>query len=190
MNIILATHNKNKVIEIRNILNSYTVLTLDDLNDFDEVEETGKSFRENAFLKAEFYHKKYRLPVIADDSGLTVDALNGEPGIYSARYSKSGDPVENYKLLLENMKNIEDRRAHFNCTICYIDAIGSPHYFEGEIKGLINHDPLGKFGFGYDPIFYLPQKNKTFAELPSEEKNKISHRAIAIAKFIDYIKSI
>ncbi len=190
MKILFATHNNHKVLELTTMLPEVTVITLNDFHDEDEVAETGSTFSENALIKARYYYQKYHLPVMADDSGLVVDALNGEPGIYSARYSSSGNYKANNQLLLEKMVNCSNRKAYFITVICFIDDFGKEHYFTGKIKGTITKEEKGNSGFGYDPLFYVPEFDKTFAEMSLTEKNKISHRALALIQFKNYIQNI
>ena len=166
------------------------ILTLDEFYDEDEVAETGKTFAENAGLKARYYYQKYKVPVIADDSGLLVTALNDEPGVHSARYSVTGSYADNNKLLLQRMKNITKRNACFITAICFIDAKGQEKYFTGKIEGKITEQLQGTSGFGYDPLFLVPDLNKTFAEMSLAEKNEISHRALALKEFAKYLQSI
>lgn len=188
MKLLVATHNVHKITEITKMLPEVEILTLNDFNDNDEVAETGATFSENAALKAQYYYQKYQIPVIADDSGLVVDALNGEPGIYSARYAATGRYEDNNKLLLKKMTNIHNRQAFFITVICFIDDQGEKHYFTGTITGIITESLKGTAGFGYDPLFFVPQLNQTFAEMSLVEKNKISHRALALNQFKVYIQ--
>jgi XTP/dITP diphosphohydrolase len=182
--ILVATNNQNKLAEIISIL-SVPDLTFRSLAEFEsipEVAETGKTFRANALLKARLYYEKTLLPVIADDSGLVVPALGGEPGVYSARYAgEKANYSENNRKLLQRMSGLkgEQRRAHFICQMVYLDkdvclsALGLTH-------GLITNRPRGRSGFGYDPLFYLPELGKTYAQLKPEQKNAISHRYRAL----------
>ena len=147
------------------------------------VQFDGKTFEENALIKAKTYYNKYHLPTISDDSGLVVKALNGAPGIYSKRYS-GGNDQDNINLLLKKLKNEKDRSAFFECAICYYD--GDAHYFIGKCHGDIGFIPEGDDGFGYNPIFLY--NGKSFAQISLDEKNKISHRARAINEFVKYIK--
>lgn len=187
MNLIFASTNLNKFEEVHSILNNHKVISLRDLNDFDEVEEDGSSFRENAYLKAKHFYDKYNQAVFADDSGLVVEALNGEPGIRSARYSGINASYTNNNLkLLKEMQNIDNRKAYFITVICFIDHSGEVHYFEGRIYGEISREIKGTDGFGYDPLFYIPEYNKTFAEIGSL-KNKLSHRARALFSFNEFL---
>lgn len=184
--IILSSGNKHKVSEIKDILKDmpFEVISKDVLgyNDFD-VEENGTTLEENALKKAEELHRLTNGIVIADDTGLFVDALNGAPGIYSARYA--GEPTSdknNRELLLENLKNIpyEKRKAHFKTVIAVVFEDGSKMTAEGSAFGVIGFEEKGKNGFGYDSLFISDDSGKTFAEMTDEEKNKISHRARAL----------
>ena len=149
-----------------------------------DVEETGATFEENAFLKARAVMEASGLPAIADDSGLCVDALNGAPGVYSARYGGPGlDDVGRYRLLLENMRGQLDRRCRFVSAICCCFPNGDVIAARGECPGTIAFAPMGEGGFGYDPVFFIPGLKKTFAQLSPEEKNAISHRGKALEAF-------
>lgn len=186
MKIVLASNNENKLREIREILSPYgfEVISQSEAGVEGEAEENGKTFAENAYIKAEMAYKITGLPVIADDSGLEVDALNGAPGIYSARYAEEGKRCNK---ILSEMSGVPDekRTAAFVCVICYIGENGEEHYFRGECHGKIGYEKRGTYGFGYDPIFYVG--DRSFAEISSEEKNKISHRANALAKLEEYL---
>ncbi len=188
--LIFATHNAHKADEVKAIVgNLFEVKNLSDINFFDEIPETGNTFKENAFQKVKYLHDKLNCNCFADDSGLSVDALNGAPGILSARYA--GEPSNsqrNTEKLLNNLKNISNRKAQFTCVIAVI-LDGQTHFFEGIIRGTITEYPQGEGGFGYDPIFIPDGYDKTFAELPAEIKNKISHRAIAMQKFQLFLNS-
>ena len=188
--LIFATHNAHKADEVKAIVgNLFEVKNLSDINFFDEIPETGNTFKENAFQKVKYLHDKLNCNCFADDSGLSVDALNGAPGILSARYA--GEPSNsqrNTKKLLNTLKNISNRKAQFTCVIAVI-LDGQTHFFEGIIRGTITEYPQGEGGFGYDPIFIPDGYDKTFAELPAEIKNKISHRAIAMQKFQLFLNS-
>ncbi|TNF09060.1 MAG: RdgB/HAM1 family non-canonical purine NTP pyrophosphatase [Bacillota bacterium] len=181
--LLLATHNIHKIIEIKDMLKDLPIqiTTLTDLNDDEEVDETGKTFEENAYIKAFHFAKKHHLPTIADDSGLVVDALGGRPGIYSQRYSGQGDLANNLKLL-EEMKNQTQRNAHFVSVIVLCEPNGSYQSFEGHVHGLIHDKIEGSQGFGYDAIFYYPPFLKTFGMTPMDLKNQVSHRALALRK--------
>lgn len=180
MKIILASHNANKVREIKSILKDHDIVSLADLGFKDDIEENGKTFEENAYIKAKYIYDIYKLPVIADDSGLCVDVLDGAPGVYSHRYaSELCDDSLNNALLMKNMEGKENRKAHFTCAICYYDG-KTTLYAVGICNGEIATSPKGENGFGYDPYFYIPSLNKNMAELSMEEKNKISHRRRAL----------
>ena len=188
--LIFATHNAHKADEVKaSVGNLFEVKNLSDINFFDEIPETGNTFKENAFQKVKYLHDKLNCNCFADVSGLSVDALNGAPGILSARYA--GEPSNsqrNTEKLLNNLKNISNRKAQFTCVIAVI-LDGQTHFFEGIIRGTITEYPQGEGGFGYDPIFIPDGYDKTFAELPAEIKNKISHRAIAMQKFQLFLNS-
>lgn len=188
--LIFATHNAHKADEVKAIVgNLFEVKNLSDINFFDEIPETGNTFKENAFQKVKYLHDKLNCNCFADDSGLSVDALNGAPGILSARYA--GEPSNsqrNTEKLLNTLKNISNRKAQFTCVIAVI-LDGQTHFFEGIIRGTITEYPQGEGGFGYDPIFIPDGYDKTFAELPTDIKNKISHRAIALEKFKQFLNS-
>lgn len=186
MKLVLASRNQKKLRELQEILSELGVEVLSEADvgvDVD-VEETGTTFEENAFLKAHAVMEASGLPAVADDSGLCVDALNGAPGIYSARYGGPGlDDVGRYQLLLENMRGQLDRRCRFVSAICCCFPDGRKVEARGECPGTLAYAPKGEDGFGYDPIFFVPEQKKTFAELSAEEKNAISHRGRALALF-------
>ena len=185
--IVLATQNRDKREELQEALSEFTVKILS-LNDFPfigEIEEVGKTLLENSMIKAKTVHNLTQLPVIADDTGLEVEALNGAPGIYSARYA--GEDVtyeDNVNKLLAEMENIplENRKAQFRTVISFVDK-DRELWREGTIKGIIGETAKGKNGFGYDPVFFVPELEKTFSELSIGEKNRISHRGLAMKKF-------
>lgn len=187
MKLIIASHNEGKVKEFRDLLADlpFEVVSLADLEDKNDVKETGKTFIENARLKAEFYSNYYGHLTLADDSGLVVPALGDKPGVHSARYSGKDhdDQANNKKLLRELNKTVSrDRSAYFISSI----VVASPQReidnleVEGRVYGLILQEPQGENGFGYDPLFYLPSEDATFAQLPQSRKNKLSHRGRAI----------
>lgn len=186
MKLVLASKNKKKLVEMQEILSALgveVVLEAEVGVDVD-VEETGSTFAENAALKARAVCKASGLPAIADDSGLCVDALNGAPGVYSARYGGGElDDVGRYKLLLENMRGQMDRRCGFVSAICCAFPNGDEITAQGECRGTLAYAACGDNGFGYDPIFFVPEKKKTFAQLTAEEKNEISHRGKALRAF-------
>ncbi len=181
--IILASNNKGKIREISDILSplGYEVISQRDAGADFEVEETGTTFKENAGIKARAVFEHCKTAVIADDSGLEVDFLDGAPGVYSHRFAgeNATDADRNNKLLneLENASD-EKRGAQFVCVICFIDESGKEEYISGVCRGKIGYEPIGENGFGYDPVFMYGEKS--FAQIPSEEKNKISHRAKAL----------
>jgi non-canonical purine NTP pyrophosphatase (RdgB/HAM1 family) len=182
--IVIASKNEHKVREIFQILDhsDLEILSLNAFGEIPDIEETGDTFLANARLKAQHYHDVLNLPVIADDSGLVVPALHGEPGIYSARYAgKQSDYLANNKKLLAKMNDLhhKQRAAYFICVMVYLDE-HSEIVSEGRVDGIITDHPLGANGFGYDPIFYYPPYDQTFAQLISGKKNKISHRFRAI----------
>lgn len=189
MLLLFASQNQEKLREVRKILNGIEVLGLKDIGDESEVEETGNSFRENAYLKAQFFYQKYKQPVFADDSGLVVPALGDEPGIKSARFAdEHGNYLKNNLLLLEKMENIKAREAYFQTVICFFDEVGETHYFEGRLNGEIAREMKGENGFGYDPLFFLKNYGKTLAELELEQKNAISHRFHALNELAKFLK--
>ncbi|HEY8395216.1 MAG TPA: RdgB/HAM1 family non-canonical purine NTP pyrophosphatase [Bacilli bacterium] len=189
MELLFASQNRNKLSEVSKILNRIKVISLSDIGDETEVEETGSTFHENAYLKAHYFYMKYKKPVFADDSGLIVPALGGEPGVKSARYANEhGNYLKNNLLLLEKMKDIKDRRAYFLTVICFIDEKGNCHYFEGRLDGMIGYEMKGRNGFGYDPLFFLPDYQMTLAEMEPAQKNSISHRFKALQKFAKHLK--
>ena len=186
MKFVLATHNPNKVREMSAILGQFgvEVVSPKELGITVEVEETGTTFAENAMLKARAICELAKLPAIADDSGLCVDALNGGPGVYSARYGGEGlDDTGRYRLLLQMLHGQADRRAHFHTTITCAFPNGDVLQDDGEVEGTIAFAPMGENGFGYDPVFFVPDKAKTFAQLTQEEKAEISHRGKALREF-------
>lgn len=185
--ILIASHNQNKVVEFKNILPEFTFITLSDLNDNEDFNETGDSFETNSYDKAWYYYQKYQIPTLADDSGLEIAALNNEPGIYSKRYSGFGDH-ENNLLVLEKLNNITNRDARFRCVLTFVYKKDSIIQFEGTIEGEISQKIQGDEGFGYDPIFMIKNENKTLAELGKTYKNKHSHRAKVLQAFKDYIE--
>ena len=186
MKLILASNNKNKLREVREILSpmGYEVISQSEAGADIEAEENGTTFEENAEIKARAIYDIYKCPVIADDSGLSVDALNGAPGIYSARYAEEG---KRCLKILSEMENVPDekRGARFVCAICYVDEKGVSHIFRGECEGKIGYEKRGTNGFGYDPIFMVGEKS--FAEISPEEKNSMSHRSRALAMLEEYL---
>lgn len=191
--LLLATNNKGKVREYKSLLPGipYEIVTPAERGITTEVDETGISFEENARLKATTLAKESGLLSLADDSGLEVDALGGEPGPLSARYAGEGaSDIERINYLLARLKDVpeEKRTARFRCVIAIAAPDGTVEFCSGECRGVITTEPMGSHGFGYDPVFYLPALGKTMAELPPEEKNKISHRARAAARARELLK--
>ncbi|MEG7333615.1 XTP/dITP diphosphatase [Bacillus sp. 0102A] len=184
---IIATHNPGKVKEFKEILEpkGYDVKSLAEIGYTEEIEETGHTFEENAVLKAEAVAKAVNKMVIADDSGLSIDNLGGSPGVYSARYAgEQKDDQANIVKVLGELKGIEkeQRTARFRCALAVSIPGEETKTVEGHVEGYIAEEPRGEYGFGYDPIFIVKDKDKTMAELTSDEKNKISHRADALKK--------
>ncbi len=186
MKVVLASKNQHKLVEISAILEKLGIeLVLQSELGIDvDVEETGTTFEENSFLKADAVMRASGMPALADDSGIAVDALNGAPGIYSARYGfdESLDDHGRMMLLLKNMEHVPDekRQAKFVCVITLVMPDGRKVQARGEAHGMLLREPIGENGFGYDPIFFYPPKNCGFAQLPPEEKNQVSHRAKAL----------
>ena len=194
MKVVLASKNPHKLVEIRQITDKFgfDLVLQSELGVDVDVEETGGTFEENSFLKAEAVMKATGLPAIADDSGIAVDALNGEPGIYSARYGfdESLDDYGRMMLLLKNTEQVPDgqRQAKFVCVITFVTPDGKTIQARGEIHGELTREPRGENGFGYDPIFYYPPLGMTTAELPGEVKNQVSHRGNALNLFYQKLK--
>jgi len=187
LQIVLATHNRGKMEEMSAILGHLPVelLALDAFPEIGDIPETGNTLKENAFIKAETVHRLTGLPALADDTGLEVDALNGAPGIYSARYAGADATFDdNYQKILKELHGIpvEKRTARFRTVIAFVNG-GEKEWVEGVAEGRIIEEKRGIGGFGYDPIFYYPPLRKTFAELDSVEKNSISHRGKALRNF-------
>ncbi len=191
MKIIFATHNQNKVKELHRLLpDPYELLSLNDIGCLPEIEETGKTLEENAKLKADYVRYKYGLDCFSDDSGLEVDALNGAPGVYSARYAgKEKNNDANIQKIWKSLKGVPDTAACFR-SVFYVHLRGKTYSLEGRVAGKIVFEKRGFGGFGYDPIFIPNGHKKTFAELGDEIKNKISHRAIATKQLIELFNSI
>jgi len=186
MKIVLATHNHDKEIELQHSLRGLGVeiCSLSEYPDIGDIEETGTTLLENSLLKAHTVYDRTGLPAIADDTGLEVDALDGAPGVYSARFAGADATYEdNLNKLLFSMEEVSEERrsARFRTVISFVDG-NQELWTEGHIDGKIIDFPRGNSGFGYDPVFYIPQLEKTFAELSTEEKNKISHRGLALQK--------
>lgn len=191
MKLVFATNNLNKLAEVQKMLpSSIELLSLKDINCFDDIEETATTLEGNAQVKANHITEKFGYNCFADDTGLEVDTLNGEPGVYSARYA--GEPTNaenNMQKLLTELNNKTNRNAQFRTSIC-LNLDGKQFLFDGICKGNILTSKQGEQGFGYDPIFQPEGYNKSFAEMTSEEKNKISHRGLAIQQLVAFLKSI
>lgn len=189
--IIFATHNEHKLIEVRAILEplGYKVLSAGDLN-LPDVEETGETFKDNALLKAYEGYKHTSLPVLAEDTGLCIRALDGEPGVYTKRYAEQhGGFPKVFDVLAERMKDNPDKSAYFNCTMALVIDETRAEVFEGIFEGDILPAPRGEKGFGYDPVFMPKGYSKTVAELSEDEKNTISHRALALKKVAEFLEN-
>ena len=185
--LLIATHNAGKLRELAELLGGipYQLVSLSDVGIVEDVEETGQTFEENAALKAETYRDLSGLPTLADDSGLEVDALDGEPGVRSARYAgEDATDADRVALLLRNLADApsEERTARFRCVIAVAASGQRTRLYDGACEGLIVNEPRGDNGFGYDPVFLVSGEGLTMAELPSERKNAVSHRAVAARK--------
>lgn len=191
MKLVFATHNPNKLKEVQQMVtDQIELINLDTIGCSTDIPETAQTLEGNAKIKADFVTNNYNLSCFADDTGLLVNALNGEPGVYSARYAgEHNDSNANMNKLLVNLKNKSDRSAHFK-TVIVLNLNGETHIFEGKIEGVITEGKRGENGFGYDPIFQPNGYKKTFAELPLSIKNEISHRAQAFKKLIAYLNTI
>ena len=191
--LVLATKNKGKIAEFRELFEgmSVSLKSLDDFGPIPEVVEDGETFEDNAVKKARFTARVLGFPAIADDSGLVVEALGGRPGVYSSRYA--GDhatDLDNNLKLLKDMEDIKDRKAYFLCVLAIAVPRGPALIYEGKCNGIITHDMRGGQGFGYDPLFYHPPSGKTFAEMSSEEKNRLSHRGKAMLELKEETKKV
>ncbi|MCS6796463.1 MAG: non-canonical purine NTP diphosphatase [Raineya sp.] len=188
MKICFATNNQHKIAEVQAILGkTFELVSLAEIGCWEELPETGTTLEANSAQKAEYVWKNYQIPCFADDSGLEVEALNQAPGVYSARYA--GVPKndeKNIALLLQNLQNVENRKAQFRTCITLVTAKGK-WQFEGIVKGEILHEKRGSQGFGYDSVFLPEGYLQTFAEMSMQEKNAISHRAIAVKKLVDFL---
>jgi XTP/dITP diphosphohydrolase len=186
--IVLATSNKGKISEIKELLKGFDI-RIKSLLDFDPIPpvvEDGETFEDNAYKKASFTAKALGFPSLADDSGLVVEALGGAPGVYSSRYAgdNASDQDRIIKLLME-MRGKADRRAYFESVIVIAVPSGPAFIYKGRCEGLITDEPKGNYGFGYDPVFYYPPLDRTFAQMSGEEKNRVSHRGKAMTKLRD-----
>jgi XTP/dITP diphosphohydrolase len=200
MDLVFATNNPNKIREINNLLgDSFNLLSLDDIGFKGEIPETNPTIEENASAKAFFIYEKFLVDCFADDTGLEVEALNNQPGVYSARFaeidgrkkfnSRKELTEANIEKLLSLLKGLNNRKARFRTVISLVRG-GEELRFEGIVEGNIIDEKRGESGFGYDPVFIAEGQNRTFAEISLDEKNRISHRAIAFRKLVDYLKSI
>ena len=192
MELIFATHNQNKLQEIISLQSGFlSICSLLDLNYSTSISETGTTLEENATQKATFIFQHFGMPCFADDTGLEVDFLNGNPGVYSSRYSKESRPkfrdTKNIEKLLFELKNTDNRKAKFR-TVIALHLDGSIHLFEGIVFGRITREARGAEGFGYDPLFIPEGDRRTFAEMETEEKSKFSHRTRAFVQLIDFLK--
>ena len=190
MELLVATHNIHKKEEIQQILGAdFTVKSLADYNLQEEIVEDGESFNANALIKAKYCFEKTGIPSLGDDSGLVIEALDGRPGIFSARYAGDHDFAKNMAKVLEELEGVENRKAYFITVLCYYDQNGA-QYFDGRVRGTILNENKGHQGFGYDPIFVPDNYEITFAEMNPEDKNKISHRKQALDLFLDYLSKL
>ena len=183
MKIIVASGNAHKMQEIAQILTGFELVPMREAGFVGDIDETGSTFKENAFIKAKFIAEMFDCPALADDSGLCVDALGGDPGVYSARYSGGGDR-ENRALLLKNLADKSDRSARFKSVVCLYFPDGKAIFGEGACEGHILFEDTGEGGFGYDPIFFSHDLNKSFGEASAEEKNAVSHRYKALKDLV------
>lgn len=190
MKLIFATHNSNKAFEIQKLLpEHFQILTLNDIDFQEEIPENEPTIEANSAFKAQFIFNKFNLNCFADDTGLEIEALNGKPGVHSARYAgEERNSDANINLVLEELKGVENRNARFKTVITLI-IHGEQYQFEGIVDGTIIKEKRGSNGFGYDPIFIPEDESKTFAEMNLNEKNKFSHRARAFEKMIAFLKS-
>ena len=192
MRLCFASNNKHKLEEIKNVVGrKIEILSLADIKCNEELPETRNTLEGNSLQKAEYVLQHYNTPCFADDTGLEVEALNGAPGVYSARYAGNHrNTDDNIALLLQNLKNDTNRKAQFRTVITLIGIEAQPVFFEGVIRGEIITDKRGLSGFGYDPVFVPEGHSKTFAEMTLEEKNQLSHRAIAVKKLVEYLSRL
>ncbi len=189
MKLVFATHNDHKLKEVQQLLpKNIELLSLKDIRCFDEIPETGDTLEQNAKIKADYVTQTHGMDCFSDDTGLLVDALDGAPGVYSARYAgEQKNALDNMVKLLSEMEGTDDRSAHFK-TVVHLNWQGESFTFDGTVEGQITTKPFGEGGFGYDPIFKPDGYDKTFGELPSKTKNAISHRGRAIQKLVAFLK--
>ena len=191
LTIIISSNNNHKIKEYQEIFSNYpniTILSLKDANINVDPEENGATFKENSLIKAKAVAEFTNNLVIADDSGLEIDALDGFPGIYSSRFMSNCTYSEKFIAIFDMLKNKANRKAQFHCVITLINLISEPLFFEGIVRGEIANSPIGSSGFGYDPIFVPEGYSTSFANISEDEKNAISHRGIAVNKMLDYLK--
>ena len=190
MQLVFATNNRHKLEEVEaKLQGEIKLLTLNDIGCYDDIEETGTTFKANASIKSQYIYNKYKLNCFGDDSGLEIDALNGEPGVYSARYAgEHGNHAANIKQVLDKLKDETNRKARFRTVISLIWN-GEEYFFNGTVEGTIRPTPSGTDGFGYDPIFEPLGYAITFAEMTMDEKNQISHRAKAMEKLVAFLSN-
>lgn len=191
MKICFASNNPNKIKELNDMLgSSYKIIGLKDLGVKEDIPETGSTLEENSTIKAQYIFERFKIPVFADDSGLMVTSLNGEPGVFSARYAgPEKNDEKNIDLLLKNLGGAEDRRASFETVITLIQENGRSFQFKGTVDGHIISEKRGTNGFGYDPIFVPEGHKRTFAEMTSDQKNALSHRNMAVKQLITHLQS-
>ena len=186
--LVFATNNKHKLEEVQALMgDKFQLKTLEEIGCFEDIPETGNTFEANASQKSRFIYEKFGLSCFSDDSGLEVDALNGEPGVFSARYSGSRDSETNLQLVLDKLQGKAERSARFRCVISLI-LNGQEYFFDGSVEGEITKERSGNAGFGYDPIFRPNGFDVTFADMNSGEKNSISHRGKAIEQLVNFLK--
>jgi len=191
MRLCFASNNKHKLEEIRNVVGGkIDIISLADIKCYEELPETRTTLEGNSLQKAEYVYDHFHVACFADDTGLEVDALNGAPGVYSARYAgEHRNSDDNIALLLQNLRNDTNRRAQFRTVITLVGLEAEPVFFEGVIRGEIIGEKKGTSGFGYDPVFVPEGHSRTFAEMTLEEKNQLSHRAIAVKKLAEYLRN-
>ena len=192
MELVFATNNAHKLGEVSAMLPpGIRLLSLEEIGFRDEIPETGHTLEANAEIKARTIFEFAGRPVIADDTGLFVHALNGDPGVYSARYAgEQADFAANCALLLKNLEGKTERKAEFVTVVCLVDSHGRAHFFRGEVAGSIATEMLGEKGFGYDPLFLPDGGTKSYAQMPAEEKNAMSHRRLAVHEVLSYLQSL
>ena len=187
--LVFATNNQHKLEEVQSkVGNTFKIISLNEIGCQEDIEETGLTLEENASIKSKFIHDKFKVDCFADDTGLEIEALNNDPGVFSARYSGERDFIKNMNLVLSNLENNPNRKARFRTVISLV-LNNQEYIFEGIVNGNIRTKPIGSAGFGYDPIFEPEGYAITFAEMDLTEKNKISHRGIAMQKLIDFLIS-